>query len=481
MSRSKYSCVTLATFACCLGTLDRAPAAEASSPDGGRATVKRAKGKTGPVPAGAVRRGRSRRRAPLPDWAKESWFVRRQADAPWCIQGVNVIDVRTGTIHPDTNIVIRGDVIESVGATEVPEDTRIVNLTGAYVIPGLFDLHAHVMPKWDLFPTSKEPEETLEQLLDFGVTTIRAIPLYSESAVMWKAMVGAGHIPGPTIVPTSSVFEKTPQRTSSGFGDPATARQWVRKEALAGCRWIKVYDAMDEPSLEAIVKTARAYGMRVCGHTSLVPPHRASEIGLATVEHSIGIAYSTARDGQTAPTGLFGLSQAAWYWRHADPEKCAALMRLFKENETGWVPTLVVTEKIVRNRAHHFTSVPSDVVKQLEGAMRTSAMLALDLHRMGGLVGVGTDFPVDNVQPGESVHRELELLVELGGASPLEALQMATISSATILGFEDLLGSVESGKIANLVILEDNPLENISNTRRITHVVHDGRLREIHP
>ena len=102
----------------------------------------------------------------------------------------------------------------------------------------------------------------------------------------------------------------------------------------------------------------------------------------------------------------------------------------------------------------------------------------MQLHRQGGLVGIGTDFPVDGVRPGASVHRELELLVELGGASPLEALQMATLSSARILGFDELLGTVDADRLANLLVLAENPLEDISNIRSVRYVIHDGRLYE---
>ena len=102
----------------------------------------------------------------------------------------------------------------------------------------------------------------------------------------------------------------------------------------------------------------------------------------------------------------------------------------------------------------------------------------MQLHRDGGLIGIGTDFPVDGVAPGKSVHRELELFVELGGATPLEALQMGTISSARILGFDELLGAVDVGRLANFVVLTKNPLDNISHVRLIRYVIHDGRLYE---
>src|SRR5678815_1213804 len=91
------------------------------------------------------------------------------------------------------------------------------------------------------------------------------------------------------------------------------------------------------------------------------------------------------------------------------------------------------------------------------------------LHRKGGLVGLGTDFPIDGVAIGESVHREMELLTTRGGATPLEALQVATLRSAAILDAETLLGTVEVGKLASLVVLSKNPLDDIASTRTIKY------------
>ncbi len=155
-------------------------------------------------------------------------------------------------------------------------------------------------------------------------------------------------------------------------------------------------------------------------------------------------------------------------------------MRAFKANATAWVPTLVVSEAIMNSGAHDGVPLADETVKlQLRQAQGKAAQLAVYLHELGGLVGVGTDFPIDGVVAGESVHREMEILVQFGSATPLQALQIATLSSAKILGIGELLGSVDAGKIANLVVLDANPLENISNTRRIAMVIHDGRLH--HP
>jgi imidazolonepropionase-like amidohydrolase len=415
----------------------------------------------------------------LPEWAGESWLVRRHVDAPWALQGVNVIDVRTGAVAESMTVVIQGDLIKSVGDTPPSDGATLIDAEGAYVVPGFFDLHAHVMPTWSRFPTATEPEETLRGLLAAGVTSIRCIPIYSESASQWAGAVNAGHLTGPTITVTSSVIEQRPGRTFMGFGDPDTAASWVRKEALLGARWMKIYDNMDIPSLTAIIDTAAASGMRVCGHASEVSARTAAQLGMGTIEHITGIAQSCLAQGTSVPDDLGPIQRATWCWENADAVMAASLMETLREHRTGWVPTLVVTERIADLGGHDGRPFNHDrAAPALRQAMIRAATLAVEHHRAGGLVGVGTDFPVNGVEAGSSVHREMELFVELGGATPLEALQMATISSARILECAELLGTVEAGKLAHFVVLDQNPLVDISNVRGIRHVVHDGRLLE---
>jgi imidazolonepropionase-like amidohydrolase len=142
------------------------------------------------------------------------------------------------------------------------------------------------------------------------------------------------------------------------------------------------------------------------------------------------------------------------------------------------VPTLVVSESMLLSGKHDGKAFEAGTSEEERlDALRASARAAVAFHRQGGLLGLGTDFPVDGVPVGESVHREMELFVEHGGATPLEALQIATLSSSRVLGFEELVGTVEPGRIANLVVLRENPLERISATRAIAYVVHDGRIR----
>lgn len=409
----------------------------------------------------------------LPNWVESSWWARRHVGTPWALKNVNVVDVHTGRLTRAT-IVIQGDRISQI-VEHPPATIDGIDAEGLYALPGLFDLHAHVLPTGGR-TRAPPPESTLARLLDAGVTTIRLLPLYSESAQLWSARISHGDLRGPTIVPASLLFERVPERSTVGFGTPAEARAWVRREALLGTRWIKVYNQMDSTSLAVIVEEAGRYGMRVGGHARGVPSATAARLGMASIEHITDIAGSCiAADTADAPRGM--LARTGWMWSNVDHRSCAALMDTLRAWGTAWVPTLAVAEQIVRRSGHEGAGFASEVERErFRAALATAARLAVEFHRRSGLVGVGTDTPIDGVEPGASVHREIELLVELGGATPLEALQIATIGSARILGFEALLGSIEEGKLAHIVLLGENPLTDPTSLRDVRLVVHDGRV-----
>ena len=153
-------------------------------------------------PPTKVARPRLRVFGRLPDWATRSWYVRRQFGQTWMLKNANVIDIHTDEIQHGVNIIIAADLIKSIGDDEPGPGMTVIDAAGGFVTPGLFDLHAHVMPTSRFFPNAAEPEEALRLLLEAGVTTIRAIPFYSESALLWAAQVNHDELLGPTIVPT---------------------------------------------------------------------------------------------------------------------------------------------------------------------------------------------------------------------------------------------------------------------------------------
>ncbi len=408
-----------------------------------------------------------------PTWAQSSWMIQRALGPILAFTDANVVHVESGQVLLGAHIVTQGDRILSVGHADPPEEARIVDLQGKWVIPGLMDLHAHVIPKTELYPKAPLPEESLRQLLKHGVTTIRCLPLVSEEAHHWSSGIQIERLKGPTMVVTSPIFQRLPGRGSLGFETAERARAWVQREALLGSRWIKVYNSMDAKSLEVIVETAHSHGMRVCGHTEEVPPLEASILGMDCIEHVVSIPLSCMSEPPSPSHSLVSMTAARW--EVYDPQAGSELLKAFASNQTAWVPTLVVSEQILISGSHDGSKKESaEVLRSFGEGLQKAARLAVQFHRMGGLLGVGTDFPVDGVVPGQSVHRELELLVDLGGATPHEALQMGTINSAKILGFEDLLGSLRPGALADFVVLRNNPLKDIKALGEIELVVHQG-------
>src|SRR5262245_59651399 len=149
-------------------------------------------------------------RGGVPPWFEESWRLRREVEAPWVLAGGNVVDVRSGEILEGVDVVVAADRILALGKDVAPEGAERLDVRGSFVIPGLFDLHAHVIQKTTIFPDAEGPEDALRDLLLAGVTTIRLLPFDSEAALGWAARVDTGELEGPTVVSASSIIEKSP-------------------------------------------------------------------------------------------------------------------------------------------------------------------------------------------------------------------------------------------------------------------------------
>ncbi|GJM18235.1 MAG: amidohydrolase [Phycisphaeraceae bacterium] len=429
-------------------------------------------------PAGPGQGGPGRRSGPLPAWAIQSWMMRAQLEPPVLLAGGTVVDVRHGVLIPDTDVLIIGDTIREIGAVEAPPNANVIDVTGSYIIPGLIDLHAHAQPIRGN-GTANDPlaEQVMHALVSHGVTTIRLLPYSSEFGASAAGRAATDTRAWPGVVPASSIFEQTPQRTSLGFGDAGMARAWTDREAALGTRWIKVYNAMDEPSLGAIIEAAESHGMRVCGHAEGVPADRAAALGMHCVEHITSIPPALVPEDAVPPAFATLAARIAWGWAHADDADLDALMGTFREHGMAWVPTLVVTHQMAEHEPRPGLPAMTDAERaSLRDAVRRAAELAVEHHRAGGLVGLGTDFPVGGLKPGASAQEEVRLLVELGGATPAEALAIATVESARVLGLDATLGTAEPGKLADLVILDRNPLEDASALQAVRMVIRLGRV-----
>lgn len=434
---------------------------------------------------------------------------------PLVLTHVNVIDATGAPVKVDMTVVITGDRITSIDKAakiRVPQGARVVDARGKFLVPGLWDMHVH----W-------YDERFLPLFIANGVTGVRQMfgaPLHLD----WRERAARGQLLAPRLVIASPIVDG-PNAVWGGSikvaNDP-DARQAVQKIKSSGFDFVKVYSDLPRDAYYAIADEAAKQGLVFAGHL----PHsvsalEASDAGQKSIEHLTGVlegcspvggeitrGYKTNMADVTSQTGMntahLQVMRAlierllATY----DKERAAALFARFAKNGTWHCPTLTVRRstaflddadfrndprlkymlKPVRsswqpenNRFFASRTVEDWAIRKRLYQKETETLA--EMRRAGVRFLAGTDTANPFCFPGFSLHDELGLLVE-AGFTPMEALQTATLNAAIFLGRAESLGTVEKGKFADLVLLEANPLENISNTRRIAAVVFGGELFE---
>lgn len=410
-----------------------------------------------------------------------------QEEATLVIRGVNVIPMSREGLVPDQTVVIRGGSIESVGSepSQLPDDAVVVDGSGRYLMPGLAEMHAHV--------GSPEINPRILSLFVLnGVTTARGM-LGRPAHLALRDSIARGQVLGPRF------FTSGPSFSGSDI-TPEEARQRVREQAEAGYDLIKIHPGPSRATFDALAETAHEVGLPFAGHVPAdVGLDRAIEAGYHTIDHLDGMMEALVPpDATDVPeqSGFFGLNLVP----HVDEDRIADVVRGLREAGIANVPTQTLMENFVsdvtgdelaerpeyrywpveqvegwRNQKNDRLSNPSTPsAAQRARYTEIRRRLIRELYDGGVPVLLGSDAPqVWNV-PGFSAHRELQLYVE-AGLTPYEALRTGTIEIARHLGEEGRSGVVRPGARADLILLDENPLEDIENTMRIAGVVVDGR------
>jgi imidazolonepropionase-like amidohydrolase len=431
------------------------------------------------------------------------------------IKGVSVVDVDRGRLRPRSTVVVRGDRITEVGPAadvRVPPDATVVDGTGKFLVPGLADMHVHSVPLERTFPPL---------YLVNGVTTVREMG-GNPDAVTYRDRVAAGTAFGPRSQATRVLVDGVPSLWE-GIGPPyvavadaAQARAAVREQQTAGADFIKVYTRLSPDAFHAIAEETRALGIPFLGHCSdFVPLPEASDAGIRSVEHLWQFWYATSREEarlrrDVAAVPIAGGEYGGWYVkmheaeyaaaRSTDRRKAARVLDRLAANGTFVTPTLVqhrvadtpATVRVDDPRARYLPTAYAEVMKvqlrQIYLQGRTPAQnverrelferrmdLVPRLADAGVPLLAGTDTGTPSLVPGFALHEELELLVR-AGLTPAQALRAATLEPARYLGLEDEQGTIAPGKAADLVLLDADPLRDITNTTRIDAVVVRGCL-----
>jgi imidazolonepropionase-like amidohydrolase len=436
-----------------------------------------------------------------------------------------VIDGTGAPAQPDMTVVIKGGRISELGkSVTVPKNAQVIDGTGKFLIPGLWDMHGH----------PHRPDD-LALFIANGVTGLRVmagLPWYYDARsqiqngkLIGPRMIigsrlmsgpGARRAPAPAATDEAGIKQEFSEVMDGGeprsllVANAADASHAILRAQHDGADFVKIHDGLSREAYFALANEARKQGLAFVGHVpALVSPEEASDAGQKSIEHLQGllIACSTHEadlrktvEDLTRFPALQRASRLAAIQREAietfNLAKAKALAARFVRNRTWQCPTLTSLDGI-REREERSNAalryIPAKVRARWQRAAEgipeprsedraLSKMLDQKLveivgimHRAGVPFLAGTDAGAPYVIPGFSLHDELADLAS-AGFTPMQALQSATLDAARFLSQEKDWGTIQKGKVADLVLLDANPLDNIANTRRIAAVVLNGRL-----
>ena len=434
-----------------------------------------------------------------------------QTPRPLVFTHITVIDATGAPAQPDMTVVVRGDRITELGKSgtvRAPEDAQVVDATGKLMIPGLWDMHVHWLHR-----------DYLPLFIANGVTGIRlmwGMPMHHQ----WREGIEKGALLGPRMAIASAIVDgpKPIWPDSLAVGTDAEGRQAVSGSKQEGADFIKVYSRLPREVYFAIADEAKKLGIPFAGHVpASVSVAEVSDAGQKSIEHFTNLleacstreeelrkrgaeAWSNLPEGQASPSRASLRPLTRLMLETFSPGKANALFARLARNHTWQCPTLTVLRNVASlddpqihndprlkympagftegwNPANdfRFKDRTAEDYELARSVYRKLTELIVPMRRAGVEFLAGTDVINPYCFPGFSLHDELEIFVQ-AGLSPMEALQTATLNPARFLGKEKDLGTVEKGKIADLVILEANPLAAIENTRKIDAVVVGGRI-----
>lgn len=403
------------------------------------------------------------------------------------ITNVNIVDVNTGEIVKNKTVAIDNHRITAIYDKEISglTATIVIDGNGKYLIPGLWDMHAHY--KWshvDLDPL----------LIANGITGIRE---------MWGDMPAFVEIPkkiqqegftSPDVYLSGDLIDGNPPSFPAGclvVTTPAEAIDAVQKQIDKKVDFIKVYSSLSEECFMAVAKEARKRNITFAGHIpNSVSIYKAIEAGMASSEHLYGFlnACSTVDTSNEALVSTFSekrfdslcsvlAGSSMWLCPTLTVNRAMSYLNdttFTKDYRKLYLPEYVI--EIWNQKMNPYTKSQID---DFANSARVRYLFELSLigkmNKKGVKFIAGTDFPNPYVFPGFSLHDELSLMVK-GGMPALDALRTATINAADFMNKKADFGSVEAGKLASLVLLNKNPLENIENTKSIETVIVQGRV-----
>lgn len=413
------------------------------------------------------------------------------------ITNITIVDVINGHLVPHMNVAVDGKRIAAISTKPLASSGAILDGTGMYLIPGLWDMHIHAFFTNDSARFHTTSELMLPLFVVNGVTGVRDMGSNLDAILAARDSVAAHQLIGPRMVVSGPMLDGPTSRYQViiKVGAPADARAAVQKLKQRGVDFIKTQSLVPRDAYFAIADETRSLGLSFEGHVPYaIRGAEAIDAGQHSFEHLLGVfEASTTREDSLITVGA--RSHATYLALHNDAREAAIIAALGKHhvwqcpttasdlNSAGdlaaepglpyWLHIAVDGWKRAALRGLNVTDTAELSVTRRYAAYDLD--LVRKLHKAGAPILAGTDAPAGfDLVPGASLPHELEWLVA-AGLTPLEALQTATINPAIFLGRTRDVGTVAVGKLADLVILSRNPLAEIGNTRSVVAVVADGR------
>lgn len=402
---------------------------------------------------------------------------------------VSVIPMTSETVLDNQTVVVKNGVITAIGAkAKYDKNATVIDAKGKYLMPGLAEMHAHVPPIDDIQPM----KDVLLLFAANGVTTIRGMlghPLHLEL----RSKIKSGEVIGPRL------YTSGPSFSGASIKTPEEGSEKVRSQKKAGYDFMKMHPGISKNNFEAIVKTAKELNMPFAGHVSFgVGVWRSAEAGYATIDHLDGIVEAMMPRIDTlteAEAGLFGL----FVGHNADVSRLDKILKTLKDNNVWLVPTQTLAEhwQSPNRTSEQILAWPEMKYmdkKTLDGWAKAknstmqspqykpeSVLKFIDVRRtiiresqrQGVGLLLGSDAPQVFSVPGFSLKHELNYLVQ-SGLTPYQALQTGTVNIGKFFK-NDNLGVIKTGAIADLVLLDANPLKDINAVGSVQGVMLDGR------
>jgi len=412
------------------------------------------------------------------------------------ITNVTVIDGTSGPVREHVTVVLNDGkivAVDPVSRASTPTRAHVIDGNGKFLIPGLWDMHVHL---------AKAGASSLGLFVANGVTSVR--DMGGDFAVLqrWRSEIAAGERVGPRFRTPGPILESAERvrrmkargtvepvdRFRAPVANPAEAARTVDSLARLGVDFIKVRTAPSRETYQAIAAAARRVGLRFAAHGDIVPPEEMLRAGQRSIEHAIYPPLAK-RDASTR----------------------ARLIRQLVDSQVAVVPTMINYYEWLVVSPDQARQILEDTVGRLDARRRYISGYLLDdwreqvaergrvkdalirylylpraysgvlrdlqeMHRAGARILPGTDVAVALIYPGFSLRDELRYFVEKIGMTPMEALVSATRAAAEFSGMLDSLGTIQVGKLADLVLLDADPLADVRNLGRIDAVILRGEL-----